>query len=273
MTLNVFRQQAAGIDLSIAEPIDADASTQTLFCMHGIGGNDESFTPQLIELSDHCRVIAWNMPGYGQSVPMDKLSFSALSETLNRALKELAIDQPILIGHSIGGMIAQEYVHQFPEQAKALILIATTSAFGGSDDKFKNEFLSARMKPLDEGASMASMAGDAVPKIVGENTDPTIIKAAVDSMSRVNPDVYKEVLRCLVKFNRREEWQSVNCPVCLIAGEEDTNAPARTMQKMSDNLSNAEYHVIAGAGHLVNLEQGDKTNAIINQFIQRLDTQ
>lgn len=262
--------QKAGIELSIAEPRDANDSTQTLFCLHGIGGDDKSFLPQLNGLSAHHRVVAWNMPGYGQSKRLHNVSFKNLSLALKNVLNELEISLPILVGQSIGGMIAQEFEHQFPGQAKALVLIATTSAFGGGDDQFKNDFLKARLKPLDDGMSMASMTEGAIPKIVAENADPSVIKAAVASMSAVNPAVYKEVLSCLITFERRKEWLKVACPVCLIAGEEDTNAPAKTMQKMSAKLAHSEYHAITEAGHLVNLERGDDTNAIITQFINRI---
>jgi len=270
MTTNLIRRQVAGIDLSIVKAEQPNVRTRTLFCMHGIGGNDNSFLPQLQGLSKEHHVFAWNMPGYGQSTRLENLSFEGLSLNLMQVLEQLAIEQPILVGHSIGGMIAQEFAHQFPGRAQSLVLIATTSAFGGSNESFKQEFLKARLKPLEDGISMEAMTATTVPTIVGKNTNPAIIQAAIDSMSRVNPSVYKDVLSCLITFNRRSELHNLTCPVCLIAGEEDTNAPAATMRKMTNKLPDYEYHAIPGAGHLVNLEYGDETNVIITQFIERL---
>ena len=59
-------------------------------------------------------------------------------------------------------------------------------------------------------------------------------------------------------------------PCCLIAGEEDTNAPPKTMKKMAEVIPHAEYHQIPGAGHLTNLEDGKSTNKILSNFYQGL---
>ena len=58
-------------------------------------------------------------------------------------------------------------------------------------------------------------------------------------------------------------------PACLIAGENDTNAPHRTMQKMAEKMPNAEFHLIEKAGHLVNLETPQETNAIVENFLEK----
>jgi len=60
-----------------------------------------------------------------------------------------------------------------------------------------------------------------------------------------------------------------NADCCLIAGEVDQNAPAKTMAKMAGKIPQADYHEIKGAGHLINLEAGPETNAILNEFLAR----
>ncbi|MFT6879054.1 MAG: 3-oxoadipate enol-lactonase, partial [Granulosicoccus sp.] len=82
-------------------------------------------------------------------------------------------------------------------------------------------------------------------------------------------NTYRQILKCLITFNRREEFANIQCPVCLIAGSEDTNAPAITMKKMSDKLPDSEYHELQGGGHLVNIEMSDHSNRIICQFINK----
>jgi len=161
-------------------------------------------------------------------------------------------------------------VHQFPARVKSILLVATTSAFGGRDDTFKQAFLAARLTPLDDGESMAQIAKDAIPSIVVKETDVAVINSAVDSMAAIDSEVYRSVLHCLVSFNRREEWCNISCPVLLIAGSEDNNAPASTMKKMADKLAHAEYHEITAAGHLVNLEKSFEFNSLVLQFLTRL---
>ena len=268
MNITTARQIVAGVDLSLACPTDA-VDVPTLLCLHGIGGDDASFQPQLDGLSDQYRVISWNMPGYGQSENLTDYTFEHLAGVLHRLVTELNLNQVTLVGQSIGGMIAQEYAHHYPESLSSLVLVATTAAFGGRDDSFKQEFLAARLKPLDQGMTMAQLAKEAMPHITGSAAPVSAIQAAIDSMSKVNEATYRQVLKCLVTFNRRAELSDISCPVCLIAGSEDTNAPAPTMQKMASKIDGAEYHELVGAGHLVNLEMPHETNQIVSRFIEK----
>lgn len=263
------RVSLAGISCAISEPDSIVKTLQTIICLHGIGGDEASFAPQLSELANQYRVVAWNMPGYNGSARVSPLTF----ETLNHSLQQLIValgDKPVhLLGQSIGGMIAQEAFHRNPQHIKSLILVATTAAFGGKDDSFKEAFLAARLQPLDEGKTMAEVASAAMPSIVAKNADQAIITSAIASMAPLEPDVYREVLKCLVTFNRRSEWTQINCPLCVVSGDEDTNAPAATMRKMADKLPHADYHKIKNAGHLVNLERGAEFNQIVRSFLKQ----
>ena len=239
-----------------------------VICLHGIGGDAGSFAPQLESLGNSMRVISWNMPGYGGSDPMPDMTFARLAEALRDLMDGLGLETAHVMGQSIGGMIAQEFALRFPERVVSLVLIATTPAFGGRDDSFKTEFLKARLAPLDEGKTMAELAPVFVPQIVGPGTSEAAIAAAVRSMAAVPEDSYRSVMNCLVTFNRRDDLLGIGQPTCLIAGSEDQNAPARTMARMAEQIPHAEFHQIDGAGHLVNLEAPEPTNAILRTFFK-----
>lgn len=242
----------------------------TVICLHGIGGDDNSFTPQLKALSLTHRVIAWNMPGYGNSLPLSMTSFNMLVNALENFMDALDIDAGHLLGQSIGGMLAMEFALTHPRRSNSLTLIATTAAFGGRDSSFKDAFLAARLAPLDKGLGMADLAEAFVPEITGSLISAAALEAAITSMAAVPLKTYRNILQCLVTFNRRNDIRQLQCPVCLIAGSEDNNAPARTMRKMADVIPQAEFHNILGAGHLVNLEVPEKTSQIIQQFLHRI---
>ena len=240
-----------------------------LICMHGIGGDHNSFYYQQV-LSENFRIISWCMPGYGGSDILENVTFEALALALKKFMDELQIEHAHLIGQSIGGMIAQEFYHRFPSRVNSLCLIATTSSFGGRDDAFKQEFLKSRLKPIENGKSVSCLAPEIVASIVGPAADQHAIDMAVASMSRVSDNSYKSILECLVTFDRRIAFNGIKVPCCLIAGETDTNAPAKTMQKMAGLLHGSEYYVIHGAGHLVNLESPTETNVILKNFMNNL---
>lgn len=259
-------KQAAGITYE-----EAGTGSVPVICLHGIGGDTESFRPQLDGLSTTRRVIAWNMPGYRGSIALDDPTFEALSIALARFMDALAIDRAHLVGQSIGGMIAQDFALRFADRTASLILIGTTPAFGGRDDSFKDAFLAARLGPLDAGQTMQELAVASAPEIVGPMATPEIIQSVEHSMAGVPVDTYRGILKCLVTFNMRNEQAELRLPACLIAGSHDKNAPAATMEKMAARLPDARYHLIEGAGHMINLEAPTQSNIIIEDFIRTIE--
>ena len=259
--------EAAGITYD-----EAGSGTPPLICLHGIGGNTENFRDMLNGLSDGHRVIAWNMPGFAGSQPLPETTFEALSEALGRFMDAMAIEKAVLIGHSIGGMVAQEFAVRNPQKVAALVLIGTTPSFGGRDDTFKKEFLKARLEPLDDGLTMPELAKSFVPEIVAPNASQAVRDSAVRSMSAVPLETYRAIVTCLTTFNRRDDLEKMTQPACLIAGTHDRNAPARTMEKMASRLPQAEYHLIEDVGHMIQMEAPDRVNAIVRTFLAAHDT-
>ena len=248
----------------------ADMVGPPVLCLHGIGGDRTSFADQLGQLGGR-RVIAWNMPGYGGSDPLMQMDFAALSGAVVALLDALGIATVHLVGQSIGGMIAQEVAIRSSDRIASLGLIATTPAFGGRDDSFRQAFVAARLGPLDAGADMATLAQQAIPAIIGPAASAEMRQLAIAAMGRIDETAFRQVVSCLVTFNRRADQHRISQPCCLIAGSHDTNSPARVMAKMADGLANATFHIVDQAGHLVNSECPEIVNAILTAFFNRVE--
>jgi pimeloyl-ACP methyl ester carboxylesterase len=251
--------------VSYAEYGQHNAGTP-IICLHGIGGSQDSFLSQLQALSDTHRVIAWDMPGYGQSALLEHTTFTTLTQSLLSFMDALNIEQAHIIGHSIGGMIAQEIAITAPDRIASLTLLGTTASFGGRDDSFKQRFLEARLKPLDEGQSMSSLADEFVPQIVGSKASSEMMKAASDTMRKVPIQTYRDIMQCLIQFDRYADSGLITQPCCLIAGDEDSNALTKTMQKMAVKIPNSQFFELEHVGHLLNLEAPKRCNQILHQF-------
>ncbi len=248
----------------------ADMVGPPVLCLHGIGGDHTSFADQLGQLGRR-RVIAWNMPGYGGSDPLMQMDFAALSGAVVALLDALGIASVHLVGQSIGGMIAQEVAIRSSDRVASLGLIATTPAFGGRDDSFRQAFVAARLGPLDAGADMATLAQQAIPAIIGPAASAEMRQLAITAMGRIDETAFRQVVSCLVTFNRRADQHRISQPCCLIAGSHDTNSPARVMAKMADGLANATFHIVDQAGHLVNSECPATVNEILAAFFNRVE--
>lgn len=242
-----------------------------LVLLHGIGGNAPSFRPLVHHLAGHLRCVAWNMPGYGGSAPLVPVTFEGLAERLAAFLDERRLASAHLLGHSIGGMIAQEFALRFPGRVRSLVLVATTAAFGSRDGEFQRRFVAERTAPLDAGLGMAALARELVPSLLGEDPDPEAAALAGASLASVPEDAYRAALECLVTFDRREALAQLRVPALLVAGEYDRQAPAAVMERMAARMPDARFACVAGAGHLLPLERPRELAAVVSDFLRRIE--
>jgi pimeloyl-ACP methyl ester carboxylesterase len=240
----------------------------TVVMLHGIGGGHLAFALQVETLaSSGYRAIAWDMPGYGHSPPIEPYTFKGLAESCVKLIEALKVESVALVGHSMGGMVAQEVVARRPELVNKLVLSGTSASFGKPDGEWQREFIAQRTAPLDAGKSMAELAEVLVPQMVGPGSLPEGVKLATHCMSLVSPATYRRALEALVTFDRRANLERISVPTLLIAGEHDRNAPAALMKKMADAIPRSTYIEMKGIGHLQNLEAPDEFDGFLLNFL------
>lgn len=233
--------------------------------LHGIGG--AAWGPTLPALAP-APVLDWPLPGYAGTPLLRETSFPAWATALAARLDAEGIARADLLGHSIGGMLAQEFALAFPERVRRLVLYATTPAFGGRDPSFAERFLAERLAPLDAGKDMAALAAETLPPMLGPAAPPGAAEAAIAAMAAVPPEAYRATVRCLATFDRRAEIARIAAPTLLVAGERDPLAPPRTMERMAQAIRDSRLVVLPGAGHLAHLECPDAFNAALRDFLR-----
>jgi 3-oxoadipate enol-lactonase len=245
-----------------------DAANTPLVFLHGIGGAARAWRGQLNAFGDRYRAIAWDMPGYGGSAPLATVSMASLADALRDFLGQLGAIQPILVGHSIGGMIVQQWLVKYPTSAAAVVLAQTSPAFGKADGDWQRSFIDARLGPLGRGETMLSLAPSLVKDLVGEDPDASGMALARDCMASVPEASYRASMLALLGFDQRQALKNIKVPALVLAGSKDKNAPASMMAKMASFIPSARYVELEGAGHLVNLERPAAFNAELDQFLK-----
>ena len=235
-----------------------------LLFLHGVGGGHHAWERQLpyfagLGYPSH----AWDQPGYGHSPTVEPYDLEQVCAALKRLIVSLGDSPVVLVGHSMGGLIAQEAYVRHPELIKALALCFTSPAFAGDDSEFARQFIAARIGPLDQGKTMAEIAARLIPTM-GSNS-----KLAEQIMAGVPPETYRKAVRLLTTFDRRKELPAIKVPTLLIAGSDDRTAPAAVMQRMAQKIPGAEYAMLEGCGHLGPMDQPEAFNAALLSFLQR----
>jgi 3-oxoadipate enol-lactonase len=245
-----------------------DPALPPLVFLHGIGGAARAWRGQLEFFGDRFRAIAWDMPGYGGSAPLPAVSIAALASALQDFLQQARARKPILVGHSIGGMIVQQLLVTNPEIAGAIVLAQTSPAFGKPEGDWQKSFIEARLGPLDRGETMVSLAPTLVRELVGDSPDPSGMALARDCMAAVPEATYRATMLALLGFDQRSALKNIAVPTLVLSGSKDNNAPAPMMAKMASYIRFATYVELEGAGHLANLERPAIFNAALDQFLK-----
>ena len=244
-----------------------DPDAPALVFLHGIGGAARAWRNQLDYFADSYHAIAWDMPGYGGSKPLASTSIASLADALVDFLHATGAHDPVIVGHSIGGMITQQLLAQDPDIASAVVLAQTSPAFGKPDGDWQKQFISARLGPLDRGETMVQLAPSLVKELVGHDPDEAGMVLARDCMASVPEATYRATMLALMGFDLRAALKEITVPTLVLSGSRDNNAPAPMMEKMATYIPGAVYVELEGVGHLANLERPDEFNAVLWDFL------
>jgi 3-oxoadipate enol-lactonase len=256
--------------MTLPATLTQGAGDTALFLLHGIGGGKEAWASNLPAFAQAgYRVLAWDMPGYGASSTIEPYTIDLLARSLVRLIDHVGARRNLVLGHSMGGMVAQEAVALFPNKIQGLLLSGTSPSFGRQGGAWQQQFLSSRFAPLDTGLGMAGLANNLVPGMMAGNASDEARAAAIAVMARVPEASYRAALGAIVSFNRLDNLPRIDLPVLCLAGEHDSNATPLTMQKMAQRIAGASYLCLPGVGHIANVEQPLAFNDAVLGFLRQ----
>jgi len=242
--------------------------------LHGVGGgaaiwsDTASGTARAIAGAGY-RAVAVDLPGYGASAAMGSPDLQTMVGAVRALIRHLGAQRTVLLGHSMGGMVAQELLARDPAGVHGLVLACTSASFGRADGAWQAQFVADRLAPLEAGLGMAGMAERLVPGLVSPGAPVAALRIAADIMARVPEDSYRTALRAIAGFDRRDALAAIAVPTLLLAAEHDRTAPPELMQRMAARIPGAESLCLGSAGHIANVEQPLAFNDAVLSFLQR----
>lgn len=239
--------------------------------LHGIGGNKENWLPQLETFSAHFQVAAWDMRGYGESDEYaGPLQFEDLNDDILRVLTHLKVDRVHLVGLSMGGRIAFEFVHSYPEYVRSLTVCSATHHAGQMSRQRRADFLKSRLQPLrEEGKAPSDIAADVVGSLLGPNATIEVRNRLIDSMRMLRVDSYVKALEAVCLQDREVILENIPVPTLVLAASEDRLIPPSVLRPIAQRIPDSRYHEITDCGHLSNLERPEAFEAVVLPFLKQ----
>lgn len=261
--------------MAVPTYLKSGSGDDALVLLHGIGGCAAVWKLQLDAFADRYTVVAWNMPGYGGSPPVAKLTFPVLATALAELLATLPGKRIHLVGHSMGGMVTQEFLRDHANRITSVCLYATSPGLAQPEtpeaaraaEERARVFMERRIGPLDRGMTMREMAESMLDQILAPGAPQSARIAAIESISYVPPEVYRDAMRCILSFDGTAIVPKIARPTLVLAGGEDRTMTPEAVEAMARQIKGARYEVIPGVGHLANLEDPPAFNRVLSEFL------
>jgi 3-oxoadipate enol-lactonase len=235
--------------------------------LHGLGGSWRDWEPQLDTFSSEFRVVVPEHRGHGRSDrPLGRYSMARFAEDVAGLCRALGIDHSYLVGLSMGGMIAQEVALEHPGLVDAVVLADTS---GRIDPAVKPMLLGAVPMIRQDGMGLVQELGKSMAEAVAYGTRPDLIRNNLREASGNDPYTYANSVLALVAHDVVDRLPSLRVPTLVLRGEHDPLVGSEGMDELAAAIAGSESATVAGAGHLVNLDQPGRFDAVVLDFLER----
>lgn len=227
-----------------------------LVFVHGAGDSARAWREQVAYFG--ARAHALDLPGHGErsdSLPA-RVSVEDYARAVHAILREeLRLEQPVIVGHSLGGLIALQMGLDYGAELGGLVLIGT-----GARMRVLPALLeAARTNPEQAQRSLKQLAG-------APASDPASL--APNNENKPTAGIlYRDLMACnsFDVMTRLGELQGP--PTLILCGAEERNAPVKFSEYLHSHIAGSAIQVIPGAGHYVQREKPEEVNRAIEEWL------
>jgi non-heme chloroperoxidase len=287
---------------------------QPLVLLHGVCLDSSIWVHQLSDLSDEMRVIALDLRGHGRSIPgSDGFGFEALPKRIPRdssgagrarrirreappALERLALDvrqvlealdveRGVLVGHSMGGMVAVQAVSGMPpdeRHARLSGLVLTSTTTGPFLEMPGWDLFASIGSPAVLGALRASVrrGHGAIPKgdirwwasrlAFGAEAPPAQVRFVESLLAEVRPQTMEGLLESLARVNLSSALESLDLQTLVTVGTHDRLTPPWHSRRLESRLPDARLVELARCGHMPMLERRREFDRLLEEHVHKV---
>jgi len=247
---------------------------QTLVCVHGGGANAHWFDFVGPSLARYCRVLAVDLRGHGDSTWAEPpvYTFEAHMQDLRALFHAERIATPLLMGHSMGGILLTQYTGTWPQDVGALIVCDSRPVYS---EEAADVLQQLGRRAGREYATLEEYIAHFRIRPDGLRASPEVHRYMARSAARQLPSglwVHKVDRRVYAQrgpVNTLQFWQRITCPTLVLRAEHSVRLTPALLQQVKEICPHMEWAEVTAAGHHLMLDQPEQTVTIVREFLQR----
>lgn len=239
--------------------------------LHPTPTNHAFWLPVARLLADRFRLTLVDLRGHGQSTAgTGAITMAKLAEDVHAVLQANGIVRAAFVGCSIGSYLLYEYWRRFPQEMAALVLTCgKPQPDTAANRERRHEWMDSAQQPGGL-AKFFDLMADTLVGPTATRSNPEIRTAARAMMDAMPLPAMLAVQQGLMERpDSLPTLPTIQAPVCAIAGGEDQSSTLQEMQVVAEQVSGAEFHLLADAGHYAPFEQPQTVANLIGDFLDR----
>lgn len=248
---------------------DVQGSGLPLVLTHGIGGSGDTWAATVAALRDRYRVITWDVRGFGRSSkPPGPYSAELWARDLAGLLDVIGVDRAYILGHSMGGVIAQRFALDFPERVAALILVSTSSQVNAKATEYWMQ-----QADLIEQLGFAAYSERNRPAYTPEflEAHPQQLEEDRRRVEMNETHAYAAGSRAVAAYNFTPELSRISAPTLIIQGLTDTRTPPGGSVIISRNIPGSRLVMLEETGHSPYSERPERFLEVLEEFLSHVE--
>jgi pimeloyl-ACP methyl ester carboxylesterase len=256
--------------------VDTGGDAPPLLWIHGLGGIWQNWLLNIPAFMGSHRCLAVDLPGFGQSeLPAGEISIRGFARTVDRVCDALGVDNPVVVGNSMGGFTGAELAVSFPTRVAKLVLVA---AAGLSTEYLSREPLLAAARAFAVLTARTGLRGNPVVKRrrlrrialqpVVRYPERLSLPLATELVAGANAPGFIDAFEALMGYSFRDKLQRIEVPTLIVWGRNDMLVPVEDAEMFEHLIGdNARSVIFEDTGHLPMLERPTRFNELLAGFI------
>lgn len=250
------------------EPPPSHAGAPTpLVCIHGAGMSGVVWMNLVRQIAPARRIIAPDLPGHGQSDPWHDQSIDLYRDAVGTMCAHLSVPRVVLVGHSLGGIVALRCAVSWPERVSGLILVASSAQMDVPEELWRS--LQQELPPGDD-SEVQTMPPSLAALAFSPATHPDVRARWQAVVMQARRQVVLGDFALCRQLNLLSQLDSVRTPTLVIGGSDDLLVSPQQLAQTQRAIHQAQLVTIPDAGHLPMLEQPATFTAHLTQFLATL---